>query len=110
MRVRVALAEKGITNYECKQENIVTVNGKSPMLMEMNPVYKKIPVLIHNGNPVCESLVIVEYIDEMWKGNVTLLPPEPYQRSQARFWAHFIDTKVFVLTLSHISTPFPTLS
>ncbi|RVW63463.1 putative glutathione S-transferase [Vitis vinifera] len=63
MRVRVALAEKGL-KYEYREEDLW---NKSPLLLEMNPVHKKIPVLIHNGKPICESLIIVQYIDEVWK-------------------------------------------
>ncbi|KAL6529775.1 hypothetical protein OROGR_015398 [Orobanche gracilis] len=91
MRVRIALAEKGI-EYEYREENLA---DKSPLLLEMNPVHKKIPVLIHNGTPICESLVIVQYIDEVWKDkSPPLLPADPYQRAQARFWADFVDKKV----------------
>ncbi|XP_043717851.1 probable glutathione S-transferase [Telopea speciosissima] len=91
MRVKIALAEKGI-KYECKEEDL---QDKSPLLLKMNPVNKKIPVLIHNGKPICESLVIVQYIDEVWKETSPLLPSDPYLRAQARFWADFIDNKVF---------------
>ncbi|TXG46850.1 hypothetical protein EZV62_026144 [Acer yangbiense] len=92
MRVRIALAEKGI-KYESKEENL---SEKGPLLLEMNPVHKKVPVLIHNGKPICESLIIVEYIDEVWHDKSTpLLPSDPYQRSQARFWADYVETKVY---------------
>lgn len=87
-RVRVALAEKGI-EYEYKEEDLFT--SKSPLLLKMNPVHKKIPVLIHNGKPVCESFVVVEYIDEIWKDKAPLLPSDPYERAQARFWANYTD-------------------
>ena len=90
MRVRIALAEKGI-KYEYKEEDL---KNKSPMLLEMNPINKQIPVLIHNGKPVCESLIIVQYIDEVWNDKSPLLPSDPYQRAQARFWADFVDKKV----------------
>ncbi|XP_023739004.1 probable glutathione S-transferase [Lactuca sativa] len=87
-KVRIALAEKGI-KYEYRQEDIP--HNKSPLLLKLNPVYKKIPVLIHNGRHVCESKIIVEYIDETWKDKSPLLPSDPYLRSQARFWADYTD-------------------
>ncbi|KAK7334946.1 hypothetical protein VNO80_26715 [Phaseolus coccineus] len=104
MRVRIALAEKGI-NYEYKEEDL---KNKSPLLLQMNPVHKKIPVLIHKGKPISESLIAVQYIDEVWHDRSPLLPSDPYQRAQARFWADFVDKKVtflcfnaFIATCNH---------
>jgi glutathione S-transferase len=81
MRLRIALAEKGI-EYEYKEEDL---RNKSPLLLKMNPVHKKIPVLIHNGKPVCESLIALQYIDEVWNKKSSLLPSDPYLKSQAFF-------------------------
>ncbi|OIV95663.1 hypothetical protein TanjilG_01457 [Lupinus angustifolius] len=91
MRVKIALAEKGVS-YECKQEDF---QAKSSLLLEMNPVHKMIPVLIHNGKSISESLNIVEYIDDIWNHKYSLLPSDPYKRSQARFWGDFIDKNVY---------------
>ena len=91
MRARIALAEKCV-KYEYVEEDL---RNKSPRLLQANPVNKKIPVLIHNGKPICESLIIVQYIDEVWTDKPSLLPSDAYQRAQARFWADFIDKKVF---------------
>ncbi|XP_027354232.1 probable glutathione S-transferase isoform X2 [Abrus precatorius] len=90
MRARIALAEKEI-KYEYREEDLT---NKSQLLLEMNPIHKKIPVLIHNGKPICESIIIVEYIDEVWKEKAPLLPSDPYERAQARFWADFVNKKV----------------
>ena len=94
MRVRIALAEKGI-QYESREEDYLT--NKSSLLLQMNPVHKKIPVLIHNGKPVSKSLIAVQYIDEAWKDKAPLLLSDPYLRAQAMFWADFVDKKVILL-------------
>ncbi|KAM7501706.1 hypothetical protein LguiB_000610 [Lonicera macranthoides] len=92
MRLRIALALKGI-EYEYKEENLL--QEKSTLLLQMNPVHKMVPILIHNGRPICESLVILQYIDEVWNHKPELLPEDPYRRSRALFWADFIDKKVY---------------
>ncbi|THG17568.1 hypothetical protein TEA_004956 [Camellia sinensis var. sinensis] len=91
MRVQIAQAEKGV-EFEFREEDLT---NKSQLLLEMNPIHKKIPVLIHNGKPVCESLVAVQYVEEFWKDKSPLLPSDPYQRAQARFWADYVDKKIY---------------
>nr|CAD1835353.1 unnamed protein product [Ananas comosus var. bracteatus] len=61
-RVEIALKLKGVV-YESTEE---VREKKSELLLNSNPVYKMIPVLIHNARPICESMMIVEHIDEFW--------------------------------------------
>uniref|UniRef100_A0A151UGB9 glutathione transferase n=1 Tax=Cajanus cajan TaxID=3821 RepID=A0A151UGB9_CAJCA len=81
MRVRIALAEKGV-KYVYKEESI---GNKSPLLLKNNPIHKQTLVLIHNGKPICESLNIVEYIDEFWKDKA------PVQEAGSELWASKVD-------------------
>lgn len=92
MRVKIALNEKGIPFENREEKNLM--GEKSDLLLASNPIHKKVPVLLHNGQPICESAIIVSYIDEVFPSSSPLLPSCAYGRAQARFWTDFLDRKV----------------
>lgn len=104
MRMRIALREKGV-EFEFKEEDL-QVKTRSELVLGMNPVYRSVPILIHHGKPVIGSINIVEYIDEVWKEGPSLLPADPIDRANARFWADFIDKMVNIYVVHLLSINF----
>ncbi|ESQ51453.1 hypothetical protein EUTSA_v10017212mg [Eutrema salsugineum] len=88
-RIEMALKLKGVP-YDYLEEDL---ENKSSLLLALNPIHKKIPVLVHNGKTIIESHVILEYIDETWKHN-PILPQDPFHRSTARIFAKLVDEQI----------------
>ncbi|KZS87620.1 glutathione-S-transferase [Sistotremastrum niveocremeum HHB9708] len=85
-RVWIALEEKGIS-YEYREENPY---HKDPEFLKISPK-GLVPAIIYQGQPIHESLVILEFLEEAFPNTKPLLPADPYARSQIR------------LALDHIS-------
>ncbi|ERN14181.1 glutathione S-transferase U17 [Amborella trichopoda] len=90
LRIELALKLKGIS-YDYIDEDLT---NKSPLLLKSNPINKRIPVLLHNGNPIPESFIVLEYISETWPESPNLLPQNPYDKARVRFWVDYFEKKV----------------
>lgn len=100
-RVEMALNLKSIPYDLIEGKSLFTHMIKSDRLVCLNPVHKKIPILIHGGMPVCESLIILEYIHDTWTGSgPSILPSDLFDHSLARFWASNLDDKVTLVIIN----------
>lgn len=88
-RAWIALLEKGVEFKYVEQDPY----NKTPEWLAINP-RGLVPVIVHNGKPVYESPVCIEYVDEAWKTDRNLLPTDVYQRAFARIWSNFIGSKI----------------
>jgi glutathione S-transferase len=90
LRVFPTLALKGIEydNIEVditKKERPAAFNAVSP--------FGKVPVLVHDGRNIIESVVINEYLDEVWP-KPAMLPVDPAGRAYARQWIVYFNRVV----------------
>ena len=86
-KVRLALVEKGL---EAK-EHVLTLRGDQfdPAYMKLNP-NGVVPTLIHDGQVVNESSVILYYIDEAFP-EPPLMPKAPIDRARLRYFMKLVD-------------------
>ncbi|KAL1192680.1 Glutathione S-transferase U1 [Cardamine amara subsp. amara] len=97
--VDMALKIQGVS-YEYLRGSQEDLPNKSHLLLELNPVHKKVPVFVHNDKILPESHLILEYINQTWKNN-PILPQDPYEKARARFWAKFVDEQVGISKTLH---------
>lgn len=86
-KVRVALKEKG---QEAK-EHLLTLRGdqNDPAYMKLNP-NGVVPTLVHDGNVITESSLILYYIDEAFS-DPPLMPKAAAARHRVRLYNKLID-------------------
>lgn len=67
-RVRMVIAEKGVTSIERITVAIEKLENRAPEFLAKNP-YGLVPALeLDDGRVICESLAICRYIDEKFPG------------------------------------------
>jgi glutathione S-transferase len=87
-KVRLVLAEKGL---EWKDHRLEASRGEhlTPEYLMLNP-NGVVPTLIHDGDPIIDSSVINEYLDEVFPA-VPLRPADAKARARMRAWRQYID-------------------
>jgi glutathione S-transferase len=87
-KVRLCLAEKEL-NFIDRRVDYAKREQLAPWYLKLNP-NGVVPTLVHEGRPVIESSVIVEYLDEVFP-NPALAPKNAIDRAAMRAWLRFID-------------------
>src|SRR5580698_1679908 len=82
-RARIALSLKGIVP-EYRFVHLLKEGGQqhAAAYVDVNP-QELVPVLVHDGRAITQSLAIVEYLDEI-RREPPLLPKEPLARARVR--------------------------
>ncbi len=110
-KVRLTLAEKGLPERNKDWiEHDVDLNKfeqLTPEYLKLNP-NGVVPTLVHDGQPLIESSVLLEYLDEIIP-EPSLVPAGSIGRARMRAWMRYIDevptVAVRVPTFANIIAP-----
>ncbi|MBT3992011.1 MAG: glutathione S-transferase family protein [Rhodospirillaceae bacterium] len=90
LKVRLCLAEKDLDWVDHKLMPGGT-DHLTPEYLKINP-NGVVPTLLHNGAPIIDSSVIIEYLDEVFP-DVKLTPDDPKERARMRWWLRYFEEK-----------------
>jgi glutathione S-transferase len=90
LKVRICLAEKNLDWLDHRLSPGGT-DHLTPTYLKMNP-NGVVPTLLHNGDPILDSSVIIEYLDEVFP-EVKLTPNDPKKRATMRWWLRYFEEK-----------------
>lgn len=94
-KVRSAFAEKDIA-YDHVHLDLRAGDSQKPEYTRLNP-NQVVPTLMHEGVPIIESNVILEYIDDTWPEQ-PLRPKAPLDRARMRLWNKQLDDGLHAAT------------
>ena len=88
-RVRFVLHAKGLA-FEEHRLDLFAGDQLQPEYLKLNP-NGVVPTLVHDGAPVIDSAVIMEYLEEAFPEERTFVPAAPLGRARMRALIRFID-------------------
>ena len=93
-RVRVFLAEKGISNVPFEQVNLATADNRKPEFLKINPM-GGIPVLeLDDGTHIAESVAICRYFEEL-KPEPHLMGKDSREQAFIEMWNRRVELSLF---------------
>lgn len=87
-RSRITLEEKGV-DYDL---TFIDLDDKPDWFLDLSP-RGKVPVLKVDGEPIFESAVINELLDELYP-DPPMFPEDPIERAKARAWIVFNEGEI----------------
>lgn len=93
-KVRLALAEKGITDWVGHLVNLARGDQTEPEYLALNPK-GVVPTLVQDGRVITESTVICEYLEDVFP-EPRLRPQDPFGAAMMRKWAKIPDEEIHV--------------
>ena len=87
-KVRFALAVKGLS-WEGEALDLRRGDQLRPAYLKINPK-GLVPALVHHGNVIVESNIILDYLNETYL-QPPLLPESPLERARVRWWMKRLD-------------------
>ncbi len=96
-RVRVFLAEKGITNVPFVQVNIATAENRKPEFLKINPM-GGLPVLeLDDGTHIAESVAICRYFETI-KPEPPLMGVDAKDKAVVEMWNRRMEFEILSMT------------
>lgn len=87
-KVRLCLWEKGV-DFDLTELHFWKGEHLDPEYLKLNP-NGVVPTLMHDDEPVVDSSVIVEYLDEVYP-DVALSPKDILGRARMRSWMRYLE-------------------
>lgn len=94
-KARIALGAKGL-DWKSRELNLRKAETQRADYLKLNPD-GVVPTLIHDGEVICESSVIIEYLDEAFP-DPPLKPAAALGRARMRGWIVQVDESVHPVT------------
>lgn len=88
--IKMLLAEKGTTDFEQKQLNVLAGEPKSDEHLARHP-FGKVPVLDHGDLRILETAAIARYLNDVLPGK-SLIPATPQDRARMDMIVGLIDS------------------
>lgn len=87
-KVRLALHEKGLS-FDTYEVDVPAGENLTDTYLAINP-NGVVPTLVHDGQPIVDSSVICEYVEEVWPEH-PLSPLNAVGRAQMRAWMRYFE-------------------